>query len=87
MVEPPAPTRVAIEFLTLWMEPGDEARRHAVEHITRIALGPDGIGPVLAGLLNLNTMTLFRLAQTEGAEDIAESAGDILREWSRQLPD
>ena len=28
-------TRVAIEFLTLWMEPGDEAGQRAAEHITR----------------------------------------------------
>jgi hypothetical protein len=52
MVEPPAPTRVAIEFLTLWMEPGGEARLHAVQHLTRIIIhGPDNIGSIVAGLL------------------------------------
>ena len=91
MVEPPAPTRVAIEFLTLWMEPGDEARLDAVQHMTRIIIhGPDNIGSIVAGLLDLNLLTLFRLAQAEGAETedaIAAKAGAILREWSRQLPD
>ena len=91
MVEPPIPTRLAIEFLTLWMEPGDEARLHAVQHITRIIIhGPDNIGSIVAGLLDLNMLTLFRLAQAEGAETqdaIAAKAGHILREWSRKLPD
>lgn len=89
MVEPPVPTRVAIEFLTLWMEPGDEARLRAAEHIAGVVHEPGGIGAdaVIVGLLNLNMLTLLSLAKAQGATDIAVKAGDILREWSRQLPE
>ena len=51
-------TRVAIEFLTLWMEPGDEAGQRAAEHITHV-LHEEGEDPVsvIAGQLNLSMLS------------------------------
>ena len=88
--------RVAIEMLTLWMEPGEEARRHAVEHIWEILDAPTdeqfrkNVAGVVAGALNLTHLLLLRLAQKEGAEsdeEIALMAGEILRSMSPQLPE
>jgi hypothetical protein len=86
-----ANTRVAVEFLTLWMESGDDARWRAMEHITKVVHDRAGPGPdsVIVGLLNLSMLTLFTLAQERGAapDDIHKRAGDILRDWSVQLPE
>jgi hypothetical protein len=81
--------RVAIECLTLWMEPGPEARVDAVEHIVRLQYDPDSPGGnnVIPGLLNLSMMLLLSLAEEQGAEDIQQRAREILREWSPQLPE
>lgn len=79
-------TRVAIEFLTLWME---DDRRGAAEHITNV-LGPqpEPVAAAIAGLLNLNMHALFALAKARGAEpdDIRAWAGDYLKHLSPDLP-
>jgi hypothetical protein len=81
-----AATRVAIELLTLFLEPDLE---RAADHI-RTALGdPDGPDPVsiIAGQCNLAMILVLELAKAEGAEDLRERAGEILQELSRQLPE
>jgi hypothetical protein len=89
--QPTAYTRVAIEFLTLWMEPGDQARIEAARHIQSIVDAPDAnIRGIIAGLLNLNTVTLLELAKARGAmteEMYYQVAGDFLRELSQGLPE
>ena len=90
MLEPTAATRVAIECLTLWMEPA-EARLRAAEHIAKVVHDPEGAGAdtVITGLLNLNMMVLFMLVKEQGAtaENMPERAAAVLRELSRQLPE
>ncbi len=84
-------TRVAIELLTLWLEPGDDARLNAARHITKLTRDPEGPGAehIIAGLLNLNMMTLLSLVKAQGADagDMLDRAQAILREWSPQLPE
>jgi hypothetical protein len=81
-----AATRVAIEFLTLFLEPD---LQHAAAHI-RMALedqdGPDAAS-IIAGQCNLSMVLILELAKAEGAEDPHERAGEILRELSRHLPE
>lgn len=78
-------TRIAIEFLTLWME---RDRNGAAEHITKVMTEPNGpeSAHVVAGLLNLNMFTIFELAKANGAPDAVEWAGEYLRNLSPQLP-
>jgi hypothetical protein len=81
-----AATRVAIEFLTLWMEPD---RERAAAHI-RMALGdPDGpdAASIIAGQCNLGMILVLEVARAHGAADLRERAGEILQELSRQLPE
>ena len=81
-----AATRVAIEFLTLWMEPD---RQRAAAHI-RMALGdPDGpdAASIIAGQCNLGMILVLEVARARGAADLRERAGEILQELSRQLPE
>ena len=80
------PTRVAIEFLTLWMEPD---RQFAAEHITQ-ALGDPGTpgrDHAIAGLLNLSMILAIELAQANGAEDHLAWVADHLRRMSPEIPD
>jgi hypothetical protein len=81
-------TRVAIEFLTLWMEPSTEARKRAAAHITEV-MNEEETFSVIAGLLNLNLLSLFHLAEERGADEsnMVERARGILQEWSPQLPE
>jgi hypothetical protein len=81
-----ASTRVAVEFLTLWME---SDRQGAAEHIWQVLSDPDGPGAhsVIAGQLNLSMILVLELAKAQGAEDIQERAGEILRSLSPQLPE
>jgi hypothetical protein len=81
-----AAIRVAIEFLTLWLE-GD--RQRAAAHI-KMALGdPDGpdAASIIGGQGYLSMVLILELAKAQGAEDLHERAGEILRELSRQLPE
>ena len=81
-------TRVAIECLTLWLEPGPEARARAVEHIASLQYDPGSPGSdnIIAGLLNLSMMLIMNLAREQGAEHIDTRAHEILQELSAQLP-
>lgn len=84
-------TRVAIECLTLWMEPDDEARYRAVQHISHLVHDADGPGAVniISGLLDLNMFLMTSLAKECGAgeKDLLTIAGDFLRDLSLHLPD
>jgi hypothetical protein len=91
MFEPTSATRVAIEFLTLRLEPGERAQDRAAAHIVEVIHDPHGPGAdsVVAGLLNLNMMQLMQLVKERGAtaETMTQEAGEYLRELSRQLPE
>ncbi|MGH3480465.1 MAG: hypothetical protein ACRDQD_26980 [Nocardioidaceae bacterium] len=84
-------TRVALECLTLWMEPADEARYRAVQHISHLVHDADGPGAVniISGLLDLSMFLVMSLARECGAgdEDLLTMAGDFLRQLSPQLPE
>jgi hypothetical protein len=81
-----AATRVAIEFLMLWMEP---SRPSAAEHIVRVLDDPSGPGrdQVIAGLLNLSMILAFELAKANGAADYPAWVGEWLRRHSPELPE
>jgi hypothetical protein len=81
-----AATRVAIEILTLFLEPD---LQHAVAHIRMALADPDGpdAASIIAGQCNLSMILILELAKAQGAEDLHERAGEILRELSRQLPE
>jgi hypothetical protein len=80
-----AATRVAIEFLMLWMEPN---RQSAAEHIVRVLDDSDGPGryQVVAGLLNLSMIFAFEAAKANGAADYPAWVGEYLRRHSPGLP-
>jgi hypothetical protein len=84
-----AATRAAAECLTLWLEPGGEARYRAVQHIARLEHDLGGASPLIVGLLHLNMLTLLRLAKERGAtkRDVLQRARDILRELAPQPPE
>jgi hypothetical protein len=82
-----ASTRVAIEFLTVWLE---WDREFATEHIYRVLKDPDGPGADMAivGLLNLSMLLAFEMAKAQGAtEDLQERARKYLSNLSAQLPE
>ena len=81
-----ATTRVAIELLTLWLE-FDHPR--PIAHIKMALSDPDGpdAASIITGQCNLSMMLVFDLAKAQGAENLRERAGEILRELSRQLPE
>lgn len=84
-------TRVAIECLTLWLEPGQEARHRAAEHIADVTPDTESKNQLIGGLLNLSMLLVLKLAkETNPAatdDDLLERAGDILRHWSPRLPE
>jgi hypothetical protein len=81
-----AATRVAIEFLTLWLE---DDRQRAAAHIRMALADPDGpdAASIVGGQCYLSMVLILELAKAQGAEDLRERAGEILRELSRQLPE
>ncbi|MFJ6085119.1 hypothetical protein ACIQI8_27295 [Streptomyces sp. NPDC092369] len=86
---PQASTRLAVEFLTVWME---QNRQAAVEHIVSV-LDSEG-GPerdfAIAGLLNLGHFLVIQVAKANGAvgaEELTEAAHEYLAYLSVHLPD
>jgi hypothetical protein len=81
-----ASTRVAIEFLTVWLE-GD--KQFATEHINRVLKDPDGSGAdkAIVGLLNLRMLLAFEMAKAQGAEDLEEWVRKYLSNLSATLPE
>jgi hypothetical protein len=88
MFEPTEATRVAVECLTIWLETDKEK---AAEHIAHLQHSPDGPGAstMISGFLNLSELLVLNLANERGANagNLRQKAGDILREWSPQLPE
>jgi len=85
-----AATRVAIEFVTLWMEPGEDAPQPAAKHIDGVLDHPTPAqAEAIAGLLHLNVLLVVSLARAWGAseEDVASQAREILRDMSQHLPE
>ena len=88
MFEPTEATRVAVECLTIWLEADKEK---AAEHIAHLQHSPNGPGAttIISGFLNLGELLVLSLAKERGANagNVRQKAGDILREWSPQLPE
>jgi hypothetical protein len=89
MKEPTSNTRLAVEFLTLWLE---RDRAAAAEHIAHVLNDPEepDAASIIAGLLNLNMLTLLQLAKAQGAktdEELYDRAGEILRDLAPHLPE
>jgi len=84
--EATAATRVAIEFLMLWIESN---RSFAAEHILRVLDDPDGPGRerVVSGLLNLSMFLGFELAKANGAADYPAWVREYLGRLSPGLPE
>jgi hypothetical protein len=81
-------TRVAIECLTLWMEPGDDARVGAIKHIERLAHDArnSGADQIIYGLLDLSTILVQFFARSEAlGNDFSEEARLILQRISPWL--
>jgi len=81
-----ASTRVAIEFLTVWLE-GD--KQFATEHINRVLKDPDepGADKVIVGLLNVSMLLAVELAEAQGAEILEEWVRKYLSNLSAKLPE
>jgi len=82
-----ASTRVAVEFLTLWME---SDRLRAAEHFERVLDDPNGppARSIIAGQCNLGMLLVLMLAKERGAgADMMDTAHGILQELSRDLPE
>ena len=81
-----ASTRVAIEFLTVWLE-GD--KQFATEHINRVLKDPDGSGAdeAIVGLLNVSMLLAVELAEAQGAEILEEWVRKYLSNLSAKLPE
>ena len=81
-----ASTRVAIEFLTVWLE-GD--KQFATEHINRVLKDPDepGADKVIVGLLNVSMLLAVQLAEAQGAEILEEWVRKYLSNLSAKLPE
>jgi hypothetical protein len=71
--------------------PGTRPEIEAAQHIQSIVDAPDAnIRGIIAGLRNLNTVTLLELAKARGGmteEMYYQVAGDFLRELSSGLPE
>ena len=79
-------TRVAVECLTLWMEPH---RPGAALHIALLKQDPAEADAMIVGLLNLSHKLLLKLAKERGATpyDLREKASEILCDLSLKLPE
>ncbi|MFF0759469.1 hypothetical protein ACFYWH_05440 [Streptomyces sp. NPDC003737] len=81
-------TRLAIEFLSIWLEGDQQA---ATEHIARVIHAPGGPHPIVAinGLLILSHFMVLEIAKTRGATDAASFnalAREYLANMSINLP-
>ena len=81
-------TRIAVEFVTLWME---QDRLCAAERIARILNDPDTPGAplIVAGQCNLAMLLVLMLAKERGAgaDDMMDKAREVLQGLSRDLPE
>lgn len=82
-------TRLAIEFLNVWM---DRDREAAAAHIAGVLDAEDGPSTdfVIAGLLNLSHFLVLERAKAKGAtgtEDVERQAREFLSYLSLHLPE
>jgi hypothetical protein len=82
-----AGTRIAVDYLTVWME---QDQLTAANYIIAVLNDPNGPGVfnIVAGQLNLGMLLMAMLAQAHGAvtaDDINRMAGEILRGVARDL--
>ena len=80
--------RVAVECVTLWLEPD---RQSAAKYIAHLRHDPDapGADTMIAGLVSLSHLLVVMLAKERGAAagDLVEKARGILQGLSRGLPE
>jgi hypothetical protein len=86
---PNTATRIAIEFLTLWME---QDREGAIEHIGGMLDEPNAPSPeaIIAGQCNLSMALAIKLAKERGAltlDELRTKTGEIIQELSLELED
>ena len=81
-----AHTRIAVECLTLWLEPD---RVGAALHIALLKQDADEADEMIVGLLNLSHKLLLKLARERGATpyDLRDKAREILCDLSLKLPE
>ncbi len=91
MHEPTAATRIAVECLTLWLQPGAEAWVAAAEHMVELMGTPINATSIdmVSGLLNLNVWVLFDLMKERGLSLHEADAGvaRYLQDLSARLPE
>jgi hypothetical protein len=81
-----AATRVAIEFLTLFLEPDLQPASAHIKMALDDPNGPDAAS-IIAGQCGLSMVLILELAKAQGAEDVRERAREILRDLSARLPE
>lgn len=83
-MQTPNEMQIAVGCLTLWLEPGDDARAAATDRIRGLLKDPVGPGAeaTVVGLLDLSMLLVLKLAKARGTEDydLWPAAGKILRE-------
>ena len=83
--------RIAVEFLTLWIQPEAEARAEATTYIEQRLSEPDAPSyqDVLAGHLELARLLLFRCAVQESAcpDHLFRDVQAILQQMAPKLPE
>ena len=79
-------TRVAVECLTLWLEPD---RASAVLHVALLKQEPAEADAMIVGLLHLSKKLLLKLVSQQGATpyDALDRAREILADLSLKLPE
>lgn len=90
MFMPTAATRMAVEFLTLWLEPDRDAAAAHIASVVHDLDQPDAAVLAMAGQLNLGVFLLYMLAKERGATgetELQDKAREILRELSLRLPE
>jgi hypothetical protein len=82
-----AGTRIAVDFLTVWIEQSPQTAANYVDARLNDPNGP-GVYDIIIGQLTLGTLLISMLAQAHGAvtaDDINRMAGEILRGLARDL--
>jgi len=83
-------TRTAIEFLTLWIEHGVEAKWDGLRHVTDVVLSPESDSlEIILGHLNVAMILVYKLARERATEreDVDQRAKDILRGLALMFPE
>ncbi|MFD8974648.1 hypothetical protein [Streptomyces sp. NPDC059593] len=87
--DPQGATRLAIEFLSLWIEPDRQAAATHIKEALDASTGPNPEFSAIAGLLNLSQFLLAEVVKANGAssaEDYDRLAREYLSRMSINLP-